>query len=350
MNFKKIVCLILFVPSLVYAQVDSTDIIIQNMMRQQKIVGLSLAVVKNGKTMVNKGYGFANAEHKVPATSETVFRLASISKQFFATAIMKLQEEGKLTTEDYIHKFFPDAPQIWKSIQVKHLLSHTSGLKREGPAYDNFKIQTDMEVIKSTYPLPLDYKTGEKYQYCNLGYYMLAEIISQVSGRPWPEYIKQKLLLPAGMNNTYLTEFHPIIVNRASGYRHKGDTLFNADPMIGIRPSGGFLSTTTDMIKWDAIVTHQNSILKNENWNKLWQPFISSSAKAESKSFYGFGWMIDDHKGHKTISHSGSNIGFKTFYSRYVNDKLSIIVLTNENDANPSEIVKALADYYLKKP
>ena len=151
MNFKKLLFLVFLLPSILFAQVDSTDIMVQNMMRQQKIVGLSLAVVKNGKTMVNKGYGFANAEHKVPATSETVFRLASISKQFFATAIMKLQEDGKLTTEDYVHKYFPDAPETWKSIQIKHLLSHTSGLKREAPAYDNNKIQPDLAVIKSAY-------------------------------------------------------------------------------------------------------------------------------------------------------------------------------------------------------
>ena len=348
MNFKEMLYLTLFLPSLLLAQVDSTDIIIHNMMLKQKIVGLALAVVKNGKATVNKGYGYANAEHKVPVTSETVFRLASISKQFFATAIMKLQEDGKLTTEDFVHKYFPDAPQAWKDIQIKHLLSHTSGLKREAPAYDNYKIQSDLAVIKSAYPLPLDYKTGEKYQYCNLGYFILAEIVSQVSGMPWQEYIRQKLFQPAGMSNTYLTEFHPVIANRASGYRHSGDTLFNAEPMIGIRPSGGFLSTTSDMIKWDAIVTSQSNILKKENWVKLWQPFISTSSKAGSNSFYGFGWMIDEHKRHKTISHSGSNIGFKTFYSRFVNDRLSIIVLTNENDANPSAIVNALADYYLR--
>lgn len=350
MNFKKLLFLVFLLPSILFAQVDSTDIMVQNMMRQQKIVGLSLAVVKNGKTMVNKGYGFANAEHKVPATSETVFRLASISKQFFATAIMKLQEDGKLTTEDYVHKYFPDAPETWKSIQIKHLLSHTSGLKREAPAYDNNKIQPDLAVIKSAYSLPLDYKTGEKYQYCNLGYFMLAEIIAQVSGMPWQEYIRQNLFLPAGMKNTYLTEFHPIIANRASGYTHRGDTLLNADVMIGIRPSGGFLSTTSDMIKWDEVVTMQNNILKKENWEKLWQPFIATSTKPGSTSFYGFGWMIDEYKGHKTISHSGSNIGFKTYYSRFVNDKMSIIVLTNADDANPNNIIQVLAEYYFRNP
>jgi CubicO group peptidase (beta-lactamase class C family) len=336
-------------PAFVIAQVDSTDFIVQNQMKQQRITGLSLAVVKHGKTIVNKGYGLANVEHKVAVNSETVFRLASISKQFFATAILKLQEEGKLYIEDPVHKFFTDAPETWKPIQLKHLLSHTSGLVREAPGYNNNKIQPDLDVIKSAYPFPLQFKTGEKYQYCNLGYFMLAEIITQVSGMHWSEYIQHEFLKPAGMGSTYLTEFHPVIPNRAGGYAYKKDVLMNADAMVAIRPSGGFLSTTTDMIKWDKVVTEQKMFLTKSSWEKLWQPFISTSANPDSKSFYGFGWMIDEYKGHKSIGHSGSNIGFKTHYTRFPDDGLSIIVLANADDAKPDVIIKALADYYFRE-
>ncbi len=346
---KKVFLLLLLVPCILFAQVDSTDIIIIKMMGQQKITGLSLAVVKDGRAVVNKGYGWANVELNVAANSETVFRLASISKQFFTTAIMKLQEEGKLSVDDYVHRFFPDAPETWRPIQIKHLMSHSSGLKREAPAYDNFKMLSDLEIIKSAYPLPMDYKTGEKYQYCNLGYYILAEIITQVSKQPWQEYIRQQLFVPAGMNNTYMTDFNAVIPNRASGYMYEKDNLRNATAMFAVRPSGGFLSTTTDMIKWDKVVTEMKIILKKENWEQLWKPFIPTSAKAESKSYYGFGWAIDETEGHKSISHGGSNIGFKTYYSRFVNDRLSIIILTNLDGANPSAIIKSLSDYYFRK-
>ena len=342
--------LLFLLPSISFAQVDSTDIIVQTFMKQQKIAGLSLAINKNGKILVNKGYGYANLEHRTLATSETVFRLASISKQFFATAIMKLTEEGKLSLEDGVHKFFPDAPETWRPIRIKHLLSHSSGLKREAPAYDNFKVIPDLAIIKSAYPLPLDFKTGEKYQYCNLAYYIVAEIIAQVSGMPWQEFIRKNLFVPAGMNNTVMTDYYPIIPNRASGYKNENDTFLNADAMFAIRPSGGFLSTTTDMIKWDNVLRGQNIILKRENWQQLWKPFIATSSKPGSKSFYGFGWIIDEYKGHKSISHSGSNIGFKTYYSRFIDDKLSIIVLTNANDANPQAIVNVLADYCFRNP
>ncbi|MEI9909666.1 MAG: serine hydrolase domain-containing protein [Bacteroidota bacterium] len=194
MKIKMILLFILF-RVFAHGQVDSTDIIIGKMMKEQKIAGLTLAVVKNGKTVVNKGYGLANVELNVPRNPpETVIRIGSMSKQFFTAAILKLMEEGKLSIDDYVHKFFPDAPETWRPIQVKHLMSHSSGLKREGPAYNNSVIQPDLVIIKSAYPLPLDFKTGEKYQYCNLAYFMLAEIITQVSGMPWQDYIREKTL------------------------------------------------------------------------------------------------------------------------------------------------------------
>ena len=319
------------------------------MMKEQKIAGLALAVINNGKAVVNKGYGLANVELNVPVTEKTVIRLGSVSKQFFATAILKLMEEGKLSIEDHVHKFFPDAPETWRPIQLKHLMSHTSGLKREGPAYNNSVIQPDLVIIKSAYSLPLDYKTGEKYQYCNLAYFMLAEIITQVSGMPWQDYIREKLFIPAGMKNTDITDFYLIIPNRASGYMHKKDVLVNADAMYAVRPSGGFLSTSTDMILWDKVLREKNIILKKENWDLLWQPFIKTSDNATSKEYYGFGWAINEVNGRKVVQHGGSNNGFRSYYTRFVNDGLSIIIMTNTDEANPTAIVRTLSDYYFRK-
>jgi CubicO group peptidase (beta-lactamase class C family) len=339
----------LFLPSLSFAQIDSTDIIVKQIMSQQKIVGLSLVVIKNGQTFINKGYGLANVELNVPVTSETVIRLGSLSKQFFTTAIMKLMEEGKLSIEDSVHKFFPDAPETWRSIKIKNLMSHTSGLQREAPAYNNFKIQSDLDIIKSAYRLPLNFKTREKYEYCNLAYFMLAEIIKQVSGMPWQDYIHDKLFVPAEMHNSYLTDFNLIIPNRANGYMHNHNTLVNSTPMLAIRPSGGFLSTSSDMIKWAKVIRDEKNILKKDNWRELWQPFIKSSDKVESKAYYGFGWVIDEYNGHKFVGHGGANIGFRSTFMRFVNDDLSIIILTNTDEADPASIAKTLADYYFRK-
>jgi len=345
---SKMITLFLLISVLAYGQVDSTDLIVQKIMKEQNIVGLSLAVIKNGQPLVNKGYGLANAEHNVPVTAETVIRLGSISKQFLTTAILKLQEEGKLSIEDSVHLFFPDAPETWRPIRVKHLMSHTSGLKREGPAYNNSIIQPDLVIIKSAYSLPLDFKTGEKYQYCNLGYYMLAEIIKHVSGMPWQDYIREKLFIPAGMKNSGMTDFYPIIINRANGYMHKNGVLVNADAMYAVRPSGGFLSTSSDMILWEKVLREKNSILKKENWELLWQPVIKTTDDLSSKAYYGFGWMIDERNGHKVIEHGGANVGFRSYYTRFVNDDLTIIIMTNTDEANPGAIVRALSDYYFR--
>ena len=345
---NKIITLFLLISVLGYGQTDSTDFIVEKMMKEQKIVGLSLAVIKNGKPVVNKGYGLANAEHNIPVTAETVFRLGSVSKQFFTTAILKLQEEGKLSIEDAVHTFFPDAPEIWRPIQVKHLMSHTSGLKRESPAFDNNKMISDLEIIKAAYPLSLDFKTGEKYQYSNLAYYMLAQIITQISRTPWQDYIREKLFIPAGMKHSGMTDFYLIIPNRANGYMHKNGVLVNANAIYAVRPSGGFLSTSTDMILWDKVLSEKNTILKKENWELLGQPFIKTSDKPESKAYYGFGWFIDERNKHKVIEHGGANVGFRSYYTRFVNDDLSIIIMTNTDEANPGTIVRALSEYYFR--
>lgn len=344
---KLLLCLLL--PVLSFAQADSTDIIVKQMMEQQKIVGLSLAVIKNGKAVVNKGYGWANAELEVPVNSETVIRLGSVSKQFFTTAILKLMEEGKLSVDDSVHRFFPDAPESWRPITIKHLMSHTSGLQREGPAYDNNKIQPDIDIIRSAYHLPLVFKTGEKFQYCNLGYFMLAEIITRVSGMPWQDYIHQALFIPAGMHHSYVADFYQIVPRRANGYMHRKDTLVNATAMYAIRPGGGFLSTSSDMIKWEQAMREKKIILKKANWEKLWQPHIKTSDKADSKEYYGFGWFVEGYKGHALVQHGGANIGFRSVFTHFVNDGLSIIILTNTDEANPRTIANKLADYYFRK-
>ncbi len=345
----KILLLFLFLPVLALAQVDSTDLIVKQMMEEQKITGLSFAVIKNGQVLANKGYGLANVELNVPVNAETVIRIGSISKQFFTTAIMKLIEQGKLSVDDPVHKFFSDAPETWRPIKIIHLMSHTSGLQREGPAYNNNKIQPDINIIRSAYTLPLVFNPGERYQYCNLAYFMLAEIIAQTSGMPWQDYIHTALFVPAGMKNTYLTDFYPIIPNRANGYMHKKGILVNATANYAIRPSGGFLSTSSDMIKWENVLREQKIILKKDNWVKLWQPFIKTSKATDSKEYYGLGWFVDEYKGHQLVWHSGANVGFRATFTNFINDGLSIIILTNTDEAKPWLIANKLADYYFRK-
>ena len=146
-----------------------------------------------------------------------------------------------------------------------------------------------------------------------------------------------------------MTDFYPIIPNRASGYMYKNEVLVNADVMYAVRPSGGFLSNSSDMILWDNVLREKNSILKKEHWELLWQPFVKTSNNPESKAYYGFGWFFDERNGHKVIWHGGANIGFRSTYARFVDDDLSIIVLTNTDEANPARIAGALSAYYFRR-
>ena len=172
---------------------DRVDDIVQAQMASQHIPGLALAVMKDGRVIKSVGYGLANVELNVPVTPASVFKIGSVSKQFLASAVMILVQDGKVRLEDPVQKYLEDAPESWRGITLRHLLSHTSGLTREGPAFDPLKPQPDIDVIRSAYPLALVFPPGKGWQYCNLGYFTIAEIIHRVSGEPWPDFLAAPL-------------------------------------------------------------------------------------------------------------------------------------------------------------
>jgi len=206
------------------AHADQIDDHVRSRMKEQRIPAISLAVIRNGKIVKAKGYGVANVELNVPATPETVYRLASTGKLFIATGIMLLVEEGKLTLDDPVSKYLVETPEAWQKITVRHLLSHTSGVAKEAPGYDDFKIQNDADVIRSAYVQPILFAPGEKATYSNLGYYILGEIISKASGKPWIQYLAERIFKPLQMNATRTTNLADIVPNRAAGYVINGDS------------------------------------------------------------------------------------------------------------------------------
>jgi len=165
------------------AQRSVYDSIISKHVTTQKLVGLSVGIIEQGKIIHSKGYGVTNLETETPARENSVYKIGSLSKQFIATAIVKLAREGKLALTDPVNKYFTDAPKSWSAITIHHLLNHTSGLERESPAFDAMANQPDETLIKAAYPDTLIFTTGTRWQYCNLGYFMLAEIIRKVSGQ-----------------------------------------------------------------------------------------------------------------------------------------------------------------------
>ena len=321
---------------------DAVDDYVQMQMKQQHIPGLSLAVLRDGKVVKAKGYGLANVASNESATPETVYRIGSISKQFIASAIMLLNRDRRLNIEDSITKYLDGAPAFWNPITIRHLLTHTSGLIREAPAFDALKLQPDADVIRSAYSAPLVFSPGASWQYSNVGYYILAEIVRKTTRGPWGDFITERIFRPAGMRETTVTTTSDAIKNRASGYAWSVDKWSEAPPITTLRPSGAFLSTVLDLAKWDAAL-YKDGILSQAIRDQMWQ----SVKLANGRTYpYGFGWQIGTVAGEKVVSHGGAGWGFISEIYRFLDSKLTVIVLTNIDRADASLISRHIAELY----
>lgn len=327
-------------------QVDEVDKVVSAEMQRQKIPGLAVAVIRNGKVVKEKGYGIANIELKVPVTTETAFKIGSISKPIIAIGVMKLVEEGKLGLEDPVSKYFPDAPETWKGIQIRHLLSHTSGIVREAPGFDPFRIQTDHDVIKTAYPVPLLFGVGEKYQYCNVGYFALAEILARVSGKPWAEHLNDVIFHPLNMAATRTTSDIDVIANRSGSYVLNGDKLTNAQSFRALRPSGAFFSNLKDMVRF-GIALESDGPIKKATLDKMMAAFKLNDGTSAP---YGLGFQVSRFRGKDRKGHGGSLSGFRSDFAMFPDDGLTIIVLANLESANPALIANLIADVYIDFP
>jgi D-alanyl-D-alanine carboxypeptidase len=338
---RRSLVLLLLVPSLtpqLIARSDNIDDFIRDQMTRQNIPGLSLAVVKDGTIVKAAGYGVADRKRQTATTPETVYKIASVSKQFIAAGIMLLVQEGRLGLDDPITKYLDGAPVAWTGVTIRHLLTHTSGLVREAPGFDASRIQSDADVIRTAYGSPLRFAPGEKCEYSNLPYFILAEIIHKVSGRAWTEYLREKVFEPVGMQSTYPTNTRERVPNRATGYTDN-DRLTPADEWAALRPSGAFLSTVLDLAKWDAAL-YTDRILTDASRRQMWTAVTLNDG---SSCEYGFGWLVGTLRGRKLIHHGGGMPGTRSYFARFVDDRLSIIVLMNLNDVDITSIVNGVA-------
>jgi len=299
----------------------------------------SVLVAKDGNILLAKGYGLANAEHEIPNTPETKFRLGSITKQFTATAILILQDQGKLKVTDLIGKYLSDAPKAWEKVTIHHLLTHTSGIPSytDDPSY--MKSMTKPETVESMMARfkdkPLEFEPGSKFRYDNSGYFLLGAIIDKVSGKPYEAFLKEAIFEPLGMTNTGYDRHATVLPKRASGYNRQGDGLVNAPYLDMNQPyaAGSLYSTVGDLFRWDRALKAGKPVSKTA-MAAMFTPF---------KDNYAYGWMIDDRKGHKQIGHGGGINGFATDFERYPEDDVCVAVLCNVLPANPGKVSRDLA-------
>lgn len=322
-------------------QSDAIDEIVRSGMAAEHIPGLSLTVLRGGKIVRQSNYGFANLEQEIPVTVQTAFNVGSVSKQIVAAGIMLLVQEGKIDLDASISRYIEDVPDQWRPITVRHLLSHTSGLVRDAPGFSPESDQSVMEVVRTAYPLPLLSRPGEKFEYCNTGYFILAELITRTSGTPWPVFFQERFFRPLGMTATRTTSRIDVIPQRAAGYGWKDGRFENATSYRALRPSGAFVSTAMDMAKWEKSLIG-GTILSERSREMMW---TKARLNDGQQAPYGFGWRLEQVDGVSEIGHAGSLPGFRAYYARYPDRDLTIIALANANNSStePTGIVRAVA-------
>jgi len=327
---------------------DAVDEYVRAEMEKQHIPGLSLLVSRDGNAIRAQGYGFANVELQVPVKPETVFQSGSVGKQFTATAVMMLVEESKIGLEDPLTKFFADAPAAWKQVTVRELLSHTAGFTDYPKDFNFRKDYTEDEVLKIVEGIPLAYPAGTKWSYSNLGYATLGILIHKVTGKFYGDFLQERIFKPLDMSTTRIISEADIIPNRAAGYRLLKGELKNQEwvaPMINTTADGSLYFSINDLAKWDAAL-YTEKLLKRSSLDQMWTVAKLKNGQP-NQDHYGLGWSIETKNGHKVIGHGGSWQGFKTHISRYVDDKLTVVVLINQAEAEPGPITDRVAEMYL---
>lgn len=304
--------------------------------------GLAVAVAQNGDCLHCKGYGLANMEWSLPITTDTVFRLASLTKTFTATAILLLQEQGKLHLSDAITSYFPDFPPHWNPITIEHLLTHTSGIKNYNDLDGFIRIWaradlTPRELATLFADLPLNFAPGSRFEYTNSGYVILGLLIETLAGMTYENFIQTQIFTPLGMKRSYYMLRGAIIPQRAAGYvlapennPHAYHGYLHAPfrSMTTSYSSGGLGSTLEDMLIWDNAL-RTNRLLSADVQNRMLTPAVLANNQSSN---YGLGWFIEERQGHKIAYHSGDVEGFSSLMVRLIDMPLSLILLANLSD------------------
>lgn len=312
--------------------------------------GAAVVVLKDGHAVCMKAFGLANLENHEAVKTATNFRLASFSKQFTAMAIVILAERKRLSLDDSLTSFFPEFPQYGRTITVRHLLNHTSGLldyekllseKTVIPLLDRDVLWLMQQQDKTSFA------PGSRFEYSNTGYAMLAAIVEKVSGHTYAAFMKKNIFDPLGMSSSMVNERGvSLISTRAYGYSASGDAFKRTDQSLTsyVQGDGGVYSNVEDLCKWDAAL-YTTQLVSRE---MLQRAFTPGPARPEGRDAgYGFGWFIESYRGKHCVSHTGGSIGFKTVIKRFPDDRFTVIILTNRSEAEPAAIAQKIVDLYL---
>ena len=312
-------------------------------------VGAAVLVIDDGKIIFRHAYGLADAENNTPVTPQTNFRIASITKQFTATAIMLLVDESKLSLDDTLDQFFPGFPAYGQRITIRHVLNHTSGL----PDYEDLVPEAttlqvhDRDVLK----LILDtdkplFDLGAQYKYSNTGYSLLALIVEQVAKQPFQSFVDERIFKPCGMDHSvvYIRGLNEV-TSRAFGHSKEDGQWVRTDQSVtsAVLGDGGIYSSIDDLAKWVAAL-HEQTLLSKEAYRQMYTPVATD----DPATGYGFGWRIDTYKGEKRYHHTGGTRGFSLCLQRFPGRNAAVIVLINNNvEGGMTPVAERVADLLL---
>jgi CubicO group peptidase (beta-lactamase class C family) len=327
--------------------VADVDAVVQKAIDAKNIPGAGVAIVRGGKVVLTKGYGSADLESGTLANEKTAFQIASVTKQFTAAGIMLLVEDGKLKLDDTLGKYVSDVPPKWSTVTIRQLLNQISGIPNytAGGKLLSDKVYTKAEIIGLVKDVPMSFEPRTKWEYSNTNYFLLGMVIEKVSGKSYPDFMRDRVFKPLGMESTVINTSGLKIKNAGVGYNFSGGNWqkTGADPSQPFA-AGAIVSTAEDMAKW-AIAVGQGKLLSKASWDEI----LMSGKLADGKQTnYGFGWNIGKMGEVEYIAHSGGIQGFGAYHVRFPADDLSVVVLTNTAGTS-TKIANDIAALYLPK-
>ena len=351
-SLAKVLFLALFTVTLVClapAQtVTDVDAVVQKAVDSKRIPAAGVAVVKDGKVVLAKGYGMADVDSSTAANENTVFQIASVTKQFTAAGIMLLVEDGKLKLDDPLGKYVPNVPAKWSSVTVRQLLNQVSGIPNytEGRRLVNDKNYTKTEILGLVKEVPPAFDPGTKWAYSNTNYFLLGMVIEKASGKSYPDFMRDRVFKPLGMRSTEVNTSGLKFKNAATGYDFKDGKWEKAELDDPSQPfaAGAIISTPADMAKW-SIAVSEGKLLKKTSWDEI---FASGKLVNGNATNYGFGWEIGKIGEVNYLAHSGGIGGFGSYHIRFPTENLSIVVLTN-SAGRATPLAMEIAGVYLPK-
>jgi CubicO group peptidase (beta-lactamase class C family) len=319
-------------------------------MAKQHIPGLALLVSRRGVPIREQGFGLANVELNVPVMPKTIFQSGSVGKQFTATGVMLLVEEGKIGLDDPLSKYFSDGPAWWREVTIRELLSHTAGFTDYPKDFNLRKDYSEDELLRIVEDIPPAYLPGTDWAYSNLGYVTLGILIHKVSGQYFGDFLQERVFKPLEMSTTRIISEADIVPNRAAGYRLENGNIKNQEwvsQSANSTADGSLYFSILDLAKWDSALDSEK-VLKESSKKAMWTPALLSDGRP-NKASYGFAWFVDSRNGHRLVGHDGRWQGFSTHIARYLDDGLTIVILTNQGNCDPQRIVDEVAAVYVAK-